>query len=293
LIIVHKGKDLGWMADRLPFEWVQGKKDVTLRRMSRESIDDQVTMFELFTNVKEISDGDEEVVASVDACMKHWTAMARESQGSEAALLLNFRKIQEACNVDVEELEEGLKRMREFVKDRQLIQDLCDSALGGVESGLKELTTLRDEVAETRVHILGKAQTCIRRERQAAMESAQREVARCKRDAQVQQDKLAASQQALARELQESKAELQRESKKLQNLLADLKVKASQLSSLQGELEAKQIELDKHRKDLSGLSERDARLEASLGEKQEYISSLLTGKSERSFQSRRDEHFPR
>jgi len=280
LIIVHEGKDLGWMADRLPFEWVQGKKDVTLRRMSRESIDDQVTMFELFTNVKEISDGDEEVVASVDACMKHWTAMARESQGSEAALLLNFRKIQEACNVDVEELEEGLKRMREFVKDRQLIQDLCDSALGGVESGLKELTTLRDEVAETRVHILGKAQTCIRRERQAAMESAQ-------------QDKLAASQQALARELQESKAELQRESKKLQNLLADLKVKASQLSSLQGELEAKQIELDKHRKDLSGLSERDARLEASLGEKQEYISSLLTGKSERSFQSRRDEHFPR
>ena len=82
--------------------------------MSRESISDQVTMFELFTNVKEVADGQEDVVAGVDACMRHWSEMLRVSQDKEASLVTSIRNLQEKSSLDVEMCLEGLKKMWEF-----------------------------------------------------------------------------------------------------------------------------------------------------------------------------------
>lgn len=256
---------------------VQGKKDVTLRRMLRESIDDQVTMFELFTNVKEVADGDAEIVAGVDACMKHWTAMSREYQGKEAALMSHMRQLQDTCKLNVDGLNEGLLRMRHFAKDRQEIQELCDDALAGLNSGIHEVVSLGEQVAKTRAHILAKAQLCIRREREVALETAQSEIAAYKRQAEAQRDELVDSQRDMARQLEECRAQQQSESNKMCEMLADVKAKASEVNSMQGELAAKQAETEQLRKDLSGLSKRDAQLEASLVEKQAHINKLLSG----------------
>jgi chromosome segregation ATPase len=256
---------------------VQGKKDVTLRRMLRDSIDDQVTMFELFTNVKEVADGDAEIVAGVDACMKHWAAMSREYQGKEAALMSNMRKLQDTCKLNVDGFNEGLLRMRRFAKDRQVIQELCGDALAGLKSGMNEVVSLGEQVAQTRAHILAKAQMRIRREREVALETAQSEIAAHKRKAEAQRNELADSQRDMARQLEECRAQQQIESNKLCEMLAGVKAQASQVTSMQGELAAKQAEIQELRKDLSGLSKRDAQLEASLGEKQAHINKLLSG----------------
>jgi chromosome segregation ATPase len=234
--------------------------------MSRESISDQVTMFELFTNVKEVADGQEDVVAGVDACMRHWSEMLRVSQDKEASLVTSIRNLQEKSSLDVEMCLEGLKRMWEFSKDRDLLQEMYSHASNGVRE-------LQEDLMRAQERILKKASlTCVQRERKVARDAVEKAVRQAKLEAQAlqnemekTQNELKAEKAVLTRQLQECTSELKNETKKVQELQTDVIVKANKISLLHEQIDSLKLRMQ----------EEAASKQAEIEDKKKHISELL------------------
>ena len=248
------------------------KRDVTLRRMSRDSIDDQVTMFELFTNVKEVAAGQTDVVAGVDACMQQWSEMLRAFQDNEASMVAITRHLQEKNTLDLEMCLEGLKRMMEFSKDRRLLNELYDSVSNGVNVRINEVRELNEEFMRTRERIVDKARIFVRRERNFVRDAVEKAVREAKLEAQALQKEmektqyeLKAERAVLAQQLQQCTSELKNETTMVQGLQTDVIVKANQIISLQ-----EQIDDLKHR-----MKAEVASKQAEIEDKKKHISELL------------------
>jgi chromosome segregation ATPase len=290
--------------------------------MAREAMEDQVTMFEHFTNIKEEAAGQDEVVACVDACMDYWFGMRKSANDREALVEANVRQMQDKSVHDAERLTEALMRMREFSSDRQELEEVYNHTEKGLEARKDELVSLNKEFAKTRQQILEKAKLYVQQERTAARRAmqeaetaARKEVQETKKSAQKKEEELRAElkkaeseaqltlKQAISdsqkqctalteekadldRQLRRCQAELQQEAKKAQELGSDLKLKSVQISSLQEQLD----ELKTRMKDETASKQAElddkkrdlAGLLQSLTEKQAFEKSILADLKESS-----------
>jgi chromosome segregation ATPase len=223
-------------------------------------------MFELFTTVKEVAEGQDDVVAGVDACMRHWSEMLRVSQDKEASLVTSIRNLQEKSSLDVEMCLEGLKRMWEFSKDRDLLQEMYSHASNGVRE-------LQEDLMRAQERILKKASlTCVQRERKVARDAVEKAVRQAKLEAQAlqnemekTQNELKAEKAVLTRQLLECTSELKNETKKVQELQTDVIVKANKISSLHEQIDSLKLRMQ----------EEAASKQAEIEDKKKHISELL------------------
>ena len=285
-------------------------------------MEDQVTMFELFTNIKEEAAGQDEVVACVDACMDYWFGMRKSANDREAVVEANVRQMQDKSVHDASRLTAALMRMREFSSDRQELEELYNHTEKGLEASKDELVSLNKEFVQTRRQILEKAKLYIQQERtatrramQEAETAARKEVQETKKSAQAKEEELRAELQKaeleaqltlkqsisdaqkqctalteekadLDRQLRRCQADLQQEAKKAQELGTDLKLKSVQINSLQEQLD----ELKTRMKDEAAAKQAElddkkrdlAGLLQSLTEKQAFEKSILADLKESS-----------
>ena len=186
--------------------------------------------------------------------------------------------------------------MRDFSRDRWLLNELHVNIGSGLKARLDGVTSLNDQFVHTRNQILKKSVVCVRRERNTAQQATAEATRAAKLEVESAKQRADKSEAALRGELQEfkknaerkeaelreAKTEWKKESEKVRELLPDLplKVKTNQVRLLQEQLDSlklrlkeevasKQAEIDDKKKDLSGLLR-------SLTDKQDFQKGLLS-----------------
>jgi len=135
---------------------VQGElNDVTLRRMARSEMADNVQMFELFTRVKLIAFGDEDsflgdgseekLSECIDECIVHWTTMLHADVEHDETVAANILDMQSNGNVCIQSLREALGRAHTVALE---MGSRCNAAETNAASMLKERDLCLQELSD-------------------------------------------------------------------------------------------------------------------------------------------------
>jgi len=144
--------------------------DVQLRRMARDEMADHVSMFELFTQVKEVAIGEDnpEGVAYVDNLISLWTKMMLDDAVHDDTIAANVRSMQDATIQQISAMQEGLEKMHAFSLERKTLLETCSQAMHAVIMQEKEMKALTSDLRNKKEDMLCKAKMILKREQDRA-----------------------------------------------------------------------------------------------------------------------------
>jgi len=223
--------------------------DVQLRRMARDEMADHVSMFELFTQVKEVAIGEDnpEGVAYVDNLISLWTKMMLDDAVHDDTIAANVRSMQDATIQQISAMQEGLEKMHAFSLERKTLLETCSQAMHAVIMQEKEMKALTSDLRNKKEDMLCKAKMILKREQDRAgktIHDCQQSLVRLQDDMNDKiretEKKLASTEKAKAdalAQLATKKTECDEHLDKISKLMRELKARTAELSSCQAELQ--------------------------------------------------------